>query len=306
MKKIVILLLLLTCPIAAYAEEEAGEPVATESPATETTDAKDKDNSSANTKSFNRAEIIKAPADLFEQTQNDVKHYLNKTEPLLIGTQEFATLFNASNTANNKGVFILLPDWQQSIASSKNMASLMSALPDLGWATLTIQAMNKPENYPSKALTAKEQLEQNSNTLAEHKKQLSLIITALFDKVADMPGTFILVSEGNHASMLFDIFSDESMAQPNAIILLSAYSETPEADQAFAEALATSEIPVLDLYLNKGHSLVKQGIKLRAQLTDKELKIMYRQQQLKSYATSYYPKENLLIAVKGWLKYIGW
>ena len=73
------------------------------------------------TKSDNAAHqhqaIIKAPIDAFTQQQQDIEHYLATEEisSLLVGSEKYLIATNKHTTAINKGVMVLIPDWQQSI-----------------------------------------------------------------------------------------------------------------------------------------------------------------------------------------------
>jgi hypothetical protein len=249
---------------------------------------------------------ISKPVDQFQQQNGDLQHYLDNTESLLIGTEEFITLTNTSNTANTRGVVILLPDWQQPITNTKNMAFLHTQLPDHGWTTISIQPNNKPEGYPSNALKTTEQHEENTKIIEAYQKQLSLTFDTIMKKVANFPGIFVLVTEGNHAAMMFDIFSTSNKQPPHAMVILSAYRETYKEDMDFAKTLAMSDIPLLDLYLKFDHPLAKQSAKRRHKQSKNEMKIQYRQRQLNNFNSGYYPPESLLIEIRGWLRSIGW
>lgn len=257
-------------------------------------------------KKMNRAESIKAPNDLYEQQQSDLKHFINKVEPLLVGTEELTTLYSSSNTSNNKGVIILLPDWQQSAVSPKNMAFLHNTMPNKGWATLTIQPLSRPENYPSNALEAKVRNEENAETIKKYNKELTEIYQVIMKKVASMPGIFIFVTEGNNASYIADIVNQEDVDKPNAIVFLSAFKENDIENKNFADSLAMTEIPVLDLFLSKDNRHVHPSAALRKKQAEKELKVMYRQKMIHNFTPNYYPKTTLAKEIQGWLASIGW
>ncbi|WP_448246900.1 DUF3530 family protein [Thalassotalea agariperforans] len=260
----------------------------------------------SNKKTMTRAESIKPPADLQQQFQNDLKHYVGKTEALLIGTEEVITLFESSQTANNKGVVLLIPDWQQPAINPRSINFLRKTLPEHGWATLTVQPFNKPKNYPSMALKAIEQQEENDKILTDYKLQLGQLYQAMMDKVANMPGIFILISEGNNAGFLVDIINQETSKKPHAMVMLSAYQLTETANINLAKNVAISEMPMLDLRLKRDHLNVQASAKLRKTQTEKELKVLYRQQEIANFTPSYYPEAELLKAIQGWLKTIGW
>lgn len=307
-----LLALLLSLTSFSYSSFVTAEETAGKTDETKTTEAKTEieqtptESGEAPKKTMNRAESIKAPKDLYEQQKSDLKHFINKIEPLLVGTEEITTLFSSSNTSNNKGVIILLPDWQQSAVSPKNMAFLHNTMPDKGWATLTIQPLNRPDNYPSDALEATVRNEENTETIEKYSKELTEIYQVIMKKVASMPGIFIFVTEGNNASFIVDIVNQEDVDKPNAIIFLSAFKETVDENNNFAKNLAMTEIPVLDLYLSKDNRHVHPSAVLRKKQADKELKIMYRQKMIHNFTPNYYPEMTLAKEIQGWLVSIGW
>ena len=301
-----LVLLFMVSLFANYCLAEEEEKAPEEKVAAKTSQPAAQPATQATQASMSRAEIIAAPADLFQQHQSDLQHYINKTEELLIGTEKYTILFNTSSTPNNKGVFILLPDWQLPATSPKHMAFLRETLPAQGWATLILQPLNEPDNYPSNALEDKDRIQQNQDIITAYTTKLTEICQALMAKVANEPGVFIFVTEGNHAGLIFDVFNAQATANPHAIILLSAYRKTMVENETFAEKLAMSNIPVLDLYLKKDHLLVTESALMRKKQAEKELKVVYRQKQINNPLPSYYPEPSLLKEVQGWLKSIGW
>lgn len=315
---LVPLLLNFSLSFSAFAQEENSPAPEETVQTTETTEnkvpeqqpteegsANSKSDSQTNTKAAAKP-VIKPPADLFQQSQKDSKHYLRETESLLIGTEEFVTLFKPSTNVNNKGVFIFIPDWQQSIINPKNIAPLQQNLPAQGWATLTIQPLKKPQNYPSAAQKKIEQETENSEALSAHKQQLATIIEALLNKVSQQPGNFILVSEGHHGGLIINTLAETEIPQPSAVVLLSAYVTSETENKLVAKNLAESPLPILDLLLTKDNPAVIRSAKARKNEADKMLKIMYRQQQLINFTPGYYPPESLLKAIQGWLNVNGW
>ncbi|MCJ8320450.1 MAG: alpha/beta hydrolase family protein [Colwellia sp.] len=251
---------------------------------------------------------IQAPIALEQQYKDDINHYLQKDEinPLLAGPDDFITLIKEGYTANSKGVAILLADWQQTATSPKGLNYLRKALPDQGWTTISIQPPSKPENYPSIALNVEEQQKENLATITAYQLKLSAIMKTVMEKAQEYPGIFIVIVEGSHGAILTDLYQREKNTPPNALILLSSYMYSNEANQQYASTLAQTNFPVLDLYLMRDHPLALSSAKLRLSQANKEMKAFYRQRKLTNLSSSYYPKEDLLLAIKGWLTSIGW
>lgn len=258
-----------------------------------------------NNKEKTTTRLIQAVEAKQQQHNEDLARYVDNSEPLLVGLEKYTMIKNSSNTANNKGVMILIPDWQQPATTPKAIHYLQKALPNHGWATMTIQPMDKPAGYPSTAIKAVERKEENEKILTEYKKKLSAIYQAIIEKAKLMPGIFVVISEGNHAALFIDILADEN-EQPHAMIMLSSYRELPSENTLFSQNLAMSEFPVLDLFLKKDNRKVLTSAMQRRKQTNQEMKVDFRQRKLNNFYTGYYPQEILLKEIKGWLKSMGW
>lgn len=251
---------------------------------------------------------IDLPVPERELHETDIKKYLSSdiVSPMLAGTEDFITLTQTDLHATDKGIMILLPEWNQLATSPKAINFLRKYLPTQGWTTIALQPIDKPSLYPSQVEKKVEQREANTKALTDYKNQLMPMMKAVFDKAAGFPGIFVVVSEGNNAAILLDLFEQQQLPEPNAFVMLSAHQLTREDNIAFANNLAMSELPVLDLYLNKDNTWVHHFIKLRQQYAKKELKTYYRQQEFNTFNPGYYPEQELARAIKGWLSSIGW
>lgn len=257
--------------------------------------------------------IIKPPIELTKQHKDDLKHYLanDHMKPLLAGPDDYITLVQKYTSANSKGVAILLPEWQQGATNPKAINFLRNALPAQGWSTITIQPNNKPQNFPSLALTIAEQKKENTTTLKGYKDKLSALFNAVMNTATEYPGIVLVMAQGNNGALLVDILSQENSVKPNALILLSSYRQSnyaliDSANEDFARQLAFSEIPTLDLYLKYDNAIILAKALQRKLMARQELKIYYRQRQLHNTVTGYYPEQELLSQINGWLKTIGW
>jgi len=251
---------------------------------------------------------IIAPIVKFSQQKEDLNHYLPESilKPILVGPDEYTTLVETSKTQNNKGVAILLPEWQQNATNPKAINFLRKALPDKGWTTMSVQAPNMPANYPSHALKLSERIEENNKILTQYKEKLQTLMTAVMEQAKNYPGIFLVIAQGNHAALLVDIYEESPEIKPTAFVMLSSFMFTDTANERFAQNLAFSELPVLDLFLKKDHPKANNSALLRKKYTNKEMKTSFRQKQLYNFNTGYYPKETLLREINGWLKSIGW
>ncbi len=291
------------------AQEQSEEAVNSEDKKTETQTKKStKESTKENSILTKKTVTIPAPLSLDQIHKGDINHYLKKGEikPLLAGPDDFITLIKDSTTANNKGVAILLADWQQTATTPKGLNYLRKKMPSQGWTTISIQPPNKPDNYPSIALKVSTQQEENKTTLTAYQLKLSAIMKTVMATAKDYPGIFIVIAEGSHGALLTDLYQQGKNSPPNALIVLSSYMFTDAANAQYATSLAQSSFPVLDLYLMRDHPLALSNAVLRKSAAKKEMKAFYRQRQLTNITSSYYPEEELLVAIKGWLTTIGW
>lgn len=260
---------------------------------------------------------IPLPISLEQQHKEDLIHYLptKSVTPILAGPTDYLTLIDENQSPNNKGVAILLPDWQQGAVNPKAINFLRTALPKQGWTTISIQPANKPSDFPSTALKVIDQQQANKKVIDEYKDKLAALINAVLTKSKEYPGIVIIIAQGNHGGLLVDIFDQQSTSQngmaPNALILLSSYllnshELIDETNTAFAKKLANSEYPVLDLYLQYDNPIVLDKTAQRLVVAKQELKAYYRQRQISNTVTGYYPNQALLSQINSWLKAIGW
>jgi len=262
----------------------------------------------------NKIKTVPLPISLDQQYKEDLKHYLpsTKVKPILVGTQEYITLINENTSPNNKGVAILIPDWQQGAVNPKAINSLRKILPKQGWTTISIQPNTKPDNFPSTALKLTEQIEENKTSIDNYKMDFSAMLNAVSGKAREYPGIVIMVAQGNHGAILIDLLdSNENLQAPNAIILLSSYVLTnnkllDKDNNKFAKSLANSEPPVLDLYLKQDNAIVIDKAPQRLALAKQEMKVYYRQRQLNNAMMGFYPEQELVVQINSWLKSIGW
>ncbi len=303
--KLILTIILFTCTnLTAIAQEDKQDEVKT---------------AEENNKDIKKEKriTIPLPVSVEQQHKEDLTHYLptNRITPILAGPDDYITLVDENTSVNNKGVAILLPDWQQGAVNPKAINFLRKVLPNQGWTTISIQPANKPKNYPSKALKISEQKQANKVIIDEYKAKLTALINAVLTKSKEYPGIVIIIAQGNHGGMLVDIFDQQNENQngtaPNALILLSSYllnssKLLDETNTAFAKKLAYSEYPVLDLYLKYDNLIVLDKAAQRLAIANQELKAYYRQRQINNNATGYYPEQELLTQINSWLKSIGW
>ena len=190
------------------------------------------DTESTKGESVNKTVEIPMPLSLEQIHKSDINHYFQSDEvkTLLAGPNDFITLIKESVTSNNKGVVILLADWQQTAITPKGLNYLRTEMPNQGWTTISIQPPNMPENYPSKALKLAERQEENHKIITAYQQNLSAIMTRVMEKAKNYPGIFVVIVAGSHGAILTDLYQQGKNSPPNAFIVLSSYMYTKAAN----------------------------------------------------------------------------
>jgi hypothetical protein len=288
---------------ALAAEEKEKKTEETKAPPA-TSDAK---------KTTNTRPITPEPISVGKQHKADLKHYLANEiiTPILAGPNDYLTIITPQTSVNTKGVAILLPDWQQGVTSHHALNFLRTKLPHQGWTTIAIQPPMKPNNYPSLALTSEDQKKENKETLETYQLKLSALIKEVMIKAKDYPGIVIIIAQGQHGAMLTNLYQTQKNEAPSALILLSSYVNTNasfinSANLHFANNIALSDYPILDLYLKHDHLLTINKAQERRAQAKQEMNVYYRQRQINNYHAGNYPEQSLLIEINSWLKAIGW
>lgn len=217
----------------------------------------------------------------YEQTEQTV----NNTTFLLLQRENM--------TSFTKGTAILVPDWSQHAASPKHIDYLRQQLTDYGWHTLSVM----PPSYPDYPLT--------EDSLTQYQQSLKDRMELVQRTAEQQPGVSIVVAQGSSAAVLNRLYAAKQLAEPAAFIMLGAYLPDPELNRQLAKAMASHQIPTLDINHQYDNQYVSSQLKLRRQLAQKQLKAMYRQRQI--VGSGYHNDEQqwVLQEIYGWLNSVG-
>lgn len=251
---------------------------------------------------------ILPPVDPSKQHQEDLKHYLTDTQftPLLIGTETIEVIVEENVSPNIKGNIIILPDWQKGAINPKTSFLLGKKLAEHGWTSFIVQAPEKPNGYPSRNIDNDARKKENEEALSKHQEKLATILKQVTDKAIERPGSVVLLTEGQHSSVVSNLLATMPESMPEAFIILSGYLEVHSDSKVASNNLAQLELPVLDLYLKRDNHLVYNSVKLRKNAVNAELKSFYRQKQINNITPGYYPSDVLTKEILGWLRSQGW
>lgn len=231
---------------------------------------------------------FKANSTTLEPQQNWYEDLQRQTEPgELIELDEregrFAALQRRYLSREFKGTAILVPAASQHAASDRQLNFLRHALTLYGWNTLAIL----PPNTDVDGMT----------TVAALQQRLAAATT----KASIDGGAIIIIAEGDNAAQLNQLYLDQQLPAPAALVLLGAYQQNAQSGIALAHSLASQTVPLLDIIQPQDHPLAKHQLELRRQLTSQQQKAPYRQRLLAG--TDYAPDRQYWLAqeIRGWL-----
>ena len=228
-----------------------------------------------------------APADqpddqLYWQTQD----WQEAGQAKQIGNQ--VTLLHKSDQGYRLGLALLLPDWQQ----VADLLPLSRALNRQGFDTLIM--LPNPTQLPLDPNDEKDQL-----AIQAFKERWQLRLTSLQENSGGESGYQLMIAAGSSAAWLCNLLSSESIAPPDALVLIDAFYPAADANEILAHDVATAPYPVLDLYREQQVSWLDRAASERRLAVNRNDKLDWRQVAIRTSAE----REEQLT---GWLRYLGW
>ena len=228
-----------------------------------------------------------APADqpddqLYWQTQD----WQEAGQAKQIGNQ--VTLLHKSDQGYRLGLALLLPDWQQ----VADLLPLSRALNRQGFDTLIM--LPNPTQLTLDPNDEKDQL-----AIQAFKERWQLRLTSLQENSGGESGYQLMIAAGSSAAWLCNLLSSESIAPPDALVLIDAFYPAADANEILAHDVATAPYPVLDLYREQQVSWLDRAASERRLAVNRNDKLDWRQVAIRTSAE----REEQLA---GWLRYLGW
>ena len=203
-----------------------------------------------------------------------------------IGNQ--VTLLHKSDQGYRLGLALLLPDWQQ----VADLLPLSRALNRQGFDTLIM--LPNPTQLTLDPNDEKDQL-----AIQAFKERWQLRLTSLQENSGGESGYQLIIAAGSSAAWLCSLLSSESIAPPDALVLIDAFYPAPDANEILAHDVATAPYPVLDLYREQQVSWLDRAANERRLAVSRNDKLDWRQVAIRTSAE----REEQLA---GWLRYLGW
>jgi hypothetical protein len=207
--------------------------------------------------------------------------------------QSFLALRREAMTSYTKGTAILLPDGSEHAASPKHIDTLRQQLNDYGWHTLALMPPPMPAD-----ITA-------DDALAAYQQQLIERMNAAQELAQKNPGVTIIIAQGSSAAVLNQLYASKQLTEPAAFIMLGAYLADTTLNRQIAKALATQQVPTLDISHQQDNSQVLSQLRLRRQLVNKHMKPVYRQRSLSGSGYNNDVQQWVVHEIYGWLTSVG-
>ncbi|MGP9799732.1 DUF3530 family protein [Rheinheimera sp. NSM] len=207
--------------------------------------------------------------------------------------QSFLLLRREAMTSYTKGTAILLPDGSEHAASPKHIDTLRQQLNDYGWHTLALMPPTMPADIVA------------DDVLADYQQQLVARLNAAQQLAQQTPGVTIIIAQGSSAALLNQLYASQQLTEPAAFIMLGAYLTDTALNRQIAKALATHQVPTLDISHQQDNNQVLSQLRLRRQLVNKHMKPVYRQRHLSGSGYNSDVQQWVVQEIYGWLTSVG-
>ncbi len=228
-----------------------------------------------------------------QQTSGDLQRQIapSQINTLKSEQQSFLTLQRAAMTPFVKGTVILVPDWSQHAASPRAVEHLRNYLIDYGWNTM---AMMVPPAVTDPSM----------ENLQSYQQELLARLKVVMAEAETKPGTIVVIGLGHSGAILNQLYKNEDLTAPQALVLIGAAIQDVVMNEQVAEALSQHRVPTLDLLPQFDNAYARNSGTLRLQLVRKHIKEIYRQRLIPGSVEQ--DQSWLAREILGWLRYIGY
>lgn len=249
-----------------------------------------------------------------------------------------------NTTAITRGVAVMIADTGVSIVGHEGFAALADELNKIGWVTILLPApdsgfepFTSDEAVPGEqGSVEKEPANDNADNIlpsdtiadivvateiginksavttidtrafAKHEQQLIALLQAAREKSQEYPGFFLVISKGTSAAWLSKIYAEKNLDTPDAFVAVSPYWPDRELNLRLPQWLASTSMPVLDLYSSWDNGWALETANLRKIAAVKALKLQYRQRELLGFTMQSQHNVYLGKEIYGWISHMGW
>ena len=267
--------------------------------------------------------------------------FADNYQSLDIDDHSIIYVLKENTTAITRGVAVMVADSGVPLVGQEGFAALANELNKIGWVTILLPA---PETGFMPTIVQEPVLEDDGATTTEaetntatdtqvpspsaskadldisqsavttideqafikHEQQLVSLLQAAFEKSQEYPGFFLVISKGTSAAWLSKIYAEKTLDTPDAFVAISPYWPDRKHNQRLPEWIASTPMPVLDLYSGWDNGWARKTVALREIAAVKALKLQYRQRELLGF--NMHKQHNAYIGkeIYGWISHMGW
>lgn len=273
---------------------------------------------------------------------SDIKRFLPSDEirPLLASEAEFISLHRESMAASQRGVVLIIPDWQHTPTNNAGINFLRTELNDLGYATLAMTipdidwqtpdikkaaedndqaATTEPTQASEPEPATNEQISEQTNTspsqqhvsgkalindavIDNYKVNLITRFNALYDSALDEQGKIVVIAQGTSGALLLEHYANFPSTNIDAFISLSSYLPIAERNKKLNASLTTISPPLLDVYYSVDNPNLLHSVTMRQKWAKRHNKYDYRQRELFGLPNEPRQHQRLAKEVDGFLR----
>lgn len=134
---------------------------------------------------------------------------------------------------------------------------------------------------------------------------ISQRVSAAIQAAQSEPGFYLMICQGKSCVWLTDAINNGELPKPDALVMLSAHFPELERNRAFAENMAQTDFPTLDLYLSRDNRWVNNAIDWRRKMAKRHFKTEYRQRQINSIVSYAEQGPRVLKELLGFIRAVG-
>ena len=254
----------------------------------------------------------------------DIRHQFLPSEyqTVLVGEQDVPVFAAEPTTTISRGVAFIFMDAGYQGLTLDNATQLARQMNDWGWHTRIVPTMieeslpltQSDPNAPVDPLKLHPRAVVSSSMVDEQatRTQLALLVNAVYNDVESIPGFRLVIAQGMSATQLISLSSEALIPPSDSLVVISPYWPKQKQNNALAEQLANSMMPVLDLQLPQPNSWTADSPQERKTAVTKALKMHYRQKQLNTSVAVVTDAEQSAFTISlskeiyGWVSYLGW
>jgi len=236
-----------------------------------------------------------------------------------VAEQDMVLIIQENTTAISRGVAMLITDSGTSLSSQQGLAPLVKQLNDLGWVTMLVPNPASDLFLPEENILTEEQQDEqlpmsikasvsqlNQQVFDEHLERLSLIMQASLEQAKAYPGFVLVIAQGTSAASLSQLYAENKINAPDALVVISPYWPDRKFNNQLANFLASTPMPVLDIYSQWDNSWSQASTKMRKIAAIRALKLQYRQREIIGVGLTQQPASYVSKEIYGWLSHMGW